>query len=44
VVKIDEQIKTNENKIEKLGNDPEVINLMKANDDLRKEKKELSIL
>ncbi len=38
LIKIDEQIRANDNKIENLGNDPEVINLMKENDDLRKEK------
>ena len=29
-------------KIENLGNDPEIISLMKANDELRSEKKQLS--
>ncbi|MCB0732282.1 MAG: DNA primase [Ignavibacteriae bacterium] len=42
IIKIDEQIKANEIKIENLGNDPEVLQLMKTNDELRKEKKELN--
>lgn len=42
LIKIDEQIKSNNIKIENLGNDPEVISLMKANEELRSEKKELS--
>ncbi len=41
-MKIDEQIKSNDLKIENLGNDPEIINLMKANDELRSEKKQLN--
>lgn len=41
LMKIDEQIVSNDSKIENLGNDPEVINLMKANEELRNEKKQL---
>ncbi|MBK7104744.1 MAG: DNA primase [Ignavibacteriae bacterium] len=41
LIKIDEQIKLNDMKIENLGNDPEVINIMKENDELRKEKTSL---
>lgn len=37
LIKIEEQINSNNVKIQNLGNDPEVINLMKANDELRKE-------
>ncbi len=43
LMKIDEQIKANNLKIENLGNDPEVINLMKANKELSNEKKQLYI-
>lgn len=43
LMKIDEQIKANDFKIENLGNDPEVINLMKANDELRIEKRKLQV-
>lgn len=43
IIKIDEQIKANEIKIENLGNDPEVLQLMKTNDELRKEKKSLTV-
>jgi hypothetical protein len=39
ILKIDNQIKNNDQQIETLGNDPEVINLMKLNDNLRNEKK-----
>ncbi len=42
LMKIDEQIRMNDSKIENLGNDPEIINLMKANDELRGEKKQLN--
>lgn len=42
LMKIDEQIRINDSKIENLGNDPEIINLMKANDELRGEKKQLN--
>jgi hypothetical protein len=42
LMKIDEQIKSNDLKIENLGNDPEIIQLMKANDELRSEKKQLN--
>jgi len=42
LVKIDEQIKANDIKIENLGSDPEVRNLMKTNDELRKEKHQLN--
>ncbi|MBK7980802.1 MAG: DNA primase [Ignavibacteriae bacterium] len=38
LIKIDEQIKLNDIKIEKLGNNPEVIKIMRENDELRKEK------
>ncbi|MFZ1292334.1 MAG: DNA primase [Melioribacteraceae bacterium] len=38
LIKIEEQIKLNDMKIERLGSDPEVINIMKENDELRKEK------
>ncbi len=38
LIKIEEQIKANTVKIQNLGDDPEVMNLMKANDELRKEK------
>ncbi|MCB0742724.1 MAG: DNA primase [Ignavibacteriae bacterium] len=41
LIKIDEQIKANDNKIGNLGSDPEVLNLMKENDELRKEKTNL---
>ena len=41
IIKINEQIKTNDQKIVNLGDDPEVLNLMKANDELRQEKKDL---
>ena len=41
LIKIDEQIKANDKKIENLGSDPEVLNLMKENDELRKEKTNL---
>ncbi len=41
LIKIDEQIKKNDQKIENLGDDPEILNLMKANDELRQEKKDL---
>lgn len=43
LMKIDEQIKRNDSKIENLGNDPEIINLMKANEELRNEKKQLFV-
>jgi DNA primase len=43
LMKIDEQIKANNLKIENLGSDPEVINLMKANKELSNEKKQLYI-
>ena len=39
MLKIDNEIKNNDRKIEILGNDPEVLNLMKANEELRGEKK-----
>ena len=39
MLKIDNQIKKNDQKIEVLGNDPEVLDLMKENEELRKEKK-----
>ena len=42
LMKIDEQIRINDSKIENLGNDPEIINLMKANNELRGEKKQLN--
>ncbi len=38
ILKIDEQIIENNNKIENLGDDPAIIELMKLNDELRKEK------
>ena len=41
MLKIDNQIKFNDKKIENLGNDPEVIELMKSNDELRRKKKSL---
>ena len=41
MLKIDYQIKINDKKIENLGNDPEIIELMKSNDELRKKKKSL---
>ena len=43
LMKIDDQIKSNDLKIENLGNDPEIINLMKANDELRNEKKQFKV-
>lgn len=43
LVKIDEQIKINDLKIEKLGDNPEVITLMKLNDELRNEKKNIRL-
>jgi DNA primase len=42
LLKIDEQIKKNNLKIENLGDAPEVINLMKANEELRNEKRQLN--
>ena len=39
ILKIDNQIKNNDRRIETLGNDPEVVELMKSNDELRKKKK-----
>jgi DNA primase len=42
LLKIDEQIKKNNFKIENLGDTPEVINLMKANEELRNEKRQLN--
>jgi hypothetical protein len=39
IMKIDSQIKKNDKKIEILGNDPEILNLMKANEELRTEKR-----
>jgi len=43
LLKIDEQIISNDNKIENLGNSPEVLELMKINDELRKEKISLQL-
>ena len=42
LLKIDAQIKKNNLKIENLGDAPEVINLMKANEELRNEKRQLN--
>jgi DNA primase len=42
LLKIDEQIKKNNLKIENLGDAPEVINLMKANEELRNEKRQFN--
>lgn len=42
LIKIDEQIKKNNLKIENLGDASEVINLMKANEELRNEKRQLN--
>ena len=43
LLKIDEQINSNDNKIENLGNSSEVLELMKINDELRKEKISLQL-
>jgi len=43
LLKIDEQILSNDNKIENLGNSSEVLELMKINDELRKEKTNLQL-
>ena len=43
ILKIDNMIKDNDRRIEALGNDPEVLELMKSNDELRKKKKIIMI-
>ncbi|MCP5064625.1 MAG: DNA primase [Ignavibacteriae bacterium] len=43
LLKIDEQILSNDKKIENLGNSSEVLELMKINDELRKEKTNLQL-